>query len=197
MTEVMLPLPQPIAAARNARSTVLLSSVAAVTAKGLEARYFGALAPQFHETMRGALAGVWLPFDVAIAHYRACDALGLTAEQQADMGRAVEQRIRGTLLGTAVRMAKGAGVTPWLVLPQLQRFWERAFDGGGLTVIKSGPKDARIDVVRFPLNDIAYFRHSLRGVCCGIVDLFCTRAWMQERPGIRPAGGSSFRIQWA
>jgi hypothetical protein len=197
VSEVILPLPATVHPPRNVRSTLLLSSVAEVTGRGYAEPYFAALPREYHDIIRSTLAGVWLPFDVAIAHYKACDALGLSPDAQTQLGRAVEVRTRATLLGTAVRMAKGVGVTPWSVLPQLQRFWDRGFDGGGIVVTKSGPKDALVDIVRFPLNDIPYFRNSLRGMCSGILDLFCSKSWTLHRPGTRAPGSVSFHVQWA
>jgi hypothetical protein len=63
-----------------------------------------------------AIAGLWLPIDAGLAHYRACDALGLSTLEQVAIGREVGDRIHGTFLGTMVRAARGAGVTPWVAL---------------------------------------------------------------------------------
>ena len=101
------------------------------------------------------------------------------------------------MFGTVLRLAKGAGVTPWTVLPHLQRFWERGYDGGGLSVWRLGPKEARIELAQCSLAEVRYFRNALRGLFSSVVQLFCTRAYLQEAPGTRPRGGFAVRAQWA
>jgi hypothetical protein len=95
-----------------------------------------------------------------------------------------------------VGLARGAGVTPWQVLPLLQRMWDRGCDGGGIMVVRTGPKDAHIDVVQCDLFAYAHMRNGLRGLVAAIMELFCTRAYVTER---RPCGAASvyYRVQWA
>jgi hypothetical protein len=195
--EAVLPLALEVSVARHFRSTVLLSSVAAVRAAGHGDAYSAALPREFHDTIFHAIAGVWLPMDVALAHYAALDSLHLTPDEATALGRSTEERTRGTLLGTAVRLAKEAGVTPWTVFPLFQRFWERGFDGGGIAVYKLGPKEVRLDCVKVPCNESPYFRSALRGLIWSMLDLFCTRCWIHERAANRAPQSSSYRAQWA
>jgi hypothetical protein len=58
------------------------------------------------------VAGVWIPLEAAMVHYRALDSLLLSTEVQMRLGGATFERIRGTLLGTMLRFANDAGVTP-------------------------------------------------------------------------------------
>ena len=135
--------------------------------------------------------------ETTLAHYAACDALALTREQQVANGRAVFEKTRGTLLGTIVRMAKEAGVTPWTIFPYFQRFWERGYDGGGVTIVKSGPKEVRIELTQFPLFESPYYRNALRGLLTGVFELFCTKAYIVDCPGTRPRWTMAVRVQWA
>ena len=195
--EVVLALPPLVHPIRHVRSTVILSSVAAVRAAGLEARYLAALAREHHDVVLGAVAGSWVPIDIGTAHYTALDELALSNEMQLDIGRATGNGANLTLIGTGIRMAKSVGVTPWSVLPSFQRFWERGFDGGALGIYRLGPKEARIDVARASLCDIRYFRTALRGLCMSILNLFCAKTYMHERLGPRVPETASYRIQWA
>jgi hypothetical protein len=194
--EVILALPESFEPVRHVRSTLLISSVASICAAGYENAYFGVLPTHLHPVVRNAVAGAWLPIDVAMAHYEACGNLGLSRDAIVRIGRSIGERVQGTLLGTAVRMAKEVGVSPWTVMPQFQRFWSRAYDGGALAVYKIGPKEARIEAQKVAPLDTPYFRTAICGLAAGVLELFCTRAYMHERPGPRAPGTGAFRIQW-
>jgi hypothetical protein len=194
--EVLMALPSSVAPLSAVRSTLLLSSLAAMTERGYDGSYFAALPPEHHETVRSAVVGAWLPVDVAIAHYTACSGLGLTHEAIVRIGRSVGEKVQGTLLGTAVRAAKEMGVSPLTVIPQFPRFWARAFQGGGCCATRIGPKEVRIEAHKTPLIDIPYHRSALCGLVIAVLEPFCTRAYMSERPGGRAPGSAAFRIQW-
>jgi hypothetical protein len=196
--EVVLSMPTPIVAARHIRSTVLLSSVAAVRSAGFGDAYMKALDPQHRSFIEGSVVGMWVPMETAVAHYRACDSLGMSNDTAVSLGRSVFDRTAGTLLGTVVKLSKASGVTPWTILPLFQRFWGRGFDGGGIAVYKLGPKDAQIDAVAIPVNDVRYFRHALRGLVMGVLDMFSAKTYVRELVGIkRDDGAAHLRVQWA
>ena len=115
---------------------------------------------------------------------------------EVQLGGATFERVRGTLLGTMLRMANGAGVTPWTLLPQLQRFWNRAYDGAGIQVVRLGLKDAQVDLIQCPFADTHYHRNALRGVVRQLLRLFCRQAYVQEPKGHRAPGSVSLRAQW-
>jgi hypothetical protein len=178
------------------RSTLLLGSIGALRAAGHFDSYAAALAEEHREELLHAVAGTWIPVEIARSHYKACESLGLSPEGEAELGRAVFERTGDTMFGTMVRLAKGAGATPWTVFPQLQRFWERGYDGGGIRVLKLGPKEARIEVTQCGLTESRYFRNALRGLFGSVVQLFCGRAYVHELPG-RQTASMSVKAQWA
>jgi hypothetical protein len=194
--KVVLPLPAHILPARHARSTLIMASIGTVRQKNLFAEYERALPEQYKETLLGAIAATWVPIDAALAHYAACDSLGLSPEQQVTSGRSTFDGARGTLLGTAVRMARGAGITPWSALPLLQRFWDRGFDGGAVSAVRTGPNDAHVSLVQCAVVASPYFRNGLRGLLAAIIELSCSRAYVTERRRAT-ATSLSFRVQWA
>jgi len=196
--DIILPLPATFGPVKRVRSTLLISSCAALRERGSLPAYLAALPPEYHAPIVEAVAGVWIPIEVAQAHYNACGTLGLTQDVQVVMGRQVGARMHGTLLGTVVRMAKEAGVSPWTVLPQFQRFWMRAFDGGAFYAEKLGPKEVHLEVQKVPLVDCTYFRVGLSGLIMGVLDLFCQKSYVQERGARKRTPGSAiFRVQWA
>ena len=194
--EVLLAFPADVGPVRHVRSTLLLGSLAALEEAGHIDAWSAVIAPDAREQLQHAVAGVWLDVDLALTHYRACERLALSSETQAELGAATFGRLRGTLLGTMLRMAQGSGATPWTVLPHLQRFWNRAYDGGGIRVVRLGPKDAQLDLIECAFADTRYYRNALRGLVRGVLELFSRKAYVHERVGRRAAGALSLHGQW-
>ncbi|HEY1694884.1 MAG TPA: hypothetical protein VGG39_22090 [Polyangiaceae bacterium] len=196
MADVVLAFPANATATRAVRSTLLLSSIASLRDAGYYEAYCRGLDDEHRDTILQVVAGVWLPLETGLAHYRAGDSLRLSGDAVAKLGAATFARVQGTLLGTVLRMANGAGVTPWTVMPHLQRFWDRAYRGGVLQVTRMGPKDARLEIARSSLTDSHYFRHAIRGLTASVCSLFCQKVFVQEAPGQRPPGTMALHAQW-
>jgi hypothetical protein len=193
--EVILPFPDRIEPVRELRTTVIVGSLGVLRTTGRFDDYVSHLPPEVRELLIHTVAGAWIPMDLALIHYAACDALALPPDQIAANGRAVFDKTSGTLLGTTVRMAREVGATPWTVLPHLQRFWDRAYRGGALRVVKTGPKEARGEVIQARMCDSVYYRHALRGLLNGVLEMFCQKAYVSLSPERRPAA-VSYRMQW-
>jgi len=182
--EVILPFPAPegsLGEATEVRSTLIASSIASLRKHLLYDRYESLLPPEHREIVLSTVAGVWLPMDVARAHYEACELLGLSMHEQVGIGMEVSAKIHETFLGTVLRMAKQAGVTPWVLLSRGHQMYSRLFrGGGGIRVIQWGPKEARADIRGVPLFAIPYFRNAARGIYHAAVSLFCMQAYVQE-----------------
>jgi hypothetical protein len=196
MAEVVLPFPKQAVATRAVRSTVLLGSIATLREAGHFEPWRAALDPAQRDVLLEAVAGIWLPLETALAYYRACDSLGLSSDAVAKLGGATFARIQGTLLGTVLRMANSAGVTPWTILPQLQRFWDRAYQGGAIQITRQGPKDAHLAVARCALVESHFYRNALRGLTQSVLSLFCHKVYVQEPAGARPEGTLHLHAQW-
>jgi len=94
-------------------------------------------------------------------------------------------------------MAQGAGVTPWTVLAQTPRLWTATCDDGGVAVARLGPKEARLEIVGFPLAAIRYNRVTMRGIVLGVVELFCKKAYAKDIPALYSARTLGIRLSWA
>ena len=193
--ELLVPFPSPLRPIRHARSTVLVGSIAVLRAGDRWDAYLKALPSVHEEVLLHAVAATWISIDAAVAHYQTCDTLGFTPEQESTNGRGVYDHAGGTIFGTVTKMARGVGVTPWTLFTQLQRFWARGYDGGGVSVRKLGPKEARIDVGESPLAESRYYRNALRGLVTAAAEMFCTKAYARELP--RARASVSYRVQWA
>lgn len=181
------------------RSTIILSSIASIRAAGYFDAYRASLSAEHAPAVLDCVAGTWVALAAARAHYDACEALGLAPSVQYEIGVGTGKRAQGTLLGTTARLAKNvAGATPWTLIAYVGRFWSRAFLGSGIRVVKTGPKDARLEVVRHPLiQSVPYYRHSFRGFCTSLFEMFCLKMWFREQR-VRPEDAvATFRAQWA
>ncbi len=179
---------------KRVRSTLLLSSLSSLRSRGLLERYLERLPRELHEPILGAVAGTWVDIDMAAAHYRACDALGLSVAEQVAMGGSVGDAVNGTFLRTVFHIARTAGVTPWVALKQYTKLWERVFDGGDVEVDRLGPKEALVQMYGLPLFSIPYIRVALRGMHQTGFMLFCTKCYMTDLGST--ATSHAYRAAW-
>ncbi len=140
---------------------------------------------------------MWLPADIAETHYAACEQLGLDAPAQIALGAEVAERVHGTILSIAVKMAHEAGATPWTVLGQFGRLWGHIWVGGGVGVYKLGPKEARLEIVGWPCAKFTYCRNGILGVTQGLIQLFCRKVYVREVPRLCTSTSLGYRIAWA
>jgi hypothetical protein len=152
------------------RSTVLQSSIASLRQRGHFARWLTLVDPSHRETIVESLAPSWMPIEVAMAHYAACEALELPSSEQVAMGEAVGDRIQGSFLTTLMKSARAAGYNPLVLLGQFDRLYSRLFQGGSVQLTQTGPKDAEIEVRGLQTTRFPYFRVAFTGVVrAGIV----------------------------
>jgi len=197
--EVIIPFATPrdkLSPTTAVRSTLVASSLNRVREHGHLEAYTALLDPQWHDVIFHAVAGVWLPIAAGLAHYRACDDLNLPAAEQLDIGREVGDRIQGTFLGSMVRAAKGVGVTPWGAMAYSGRLYSRLFDGGGISVTKVGPKEARVEIAQNVLTGVGYFRSGLRGLYQVAIELFCAKAYVVDAARATSHDSCTMKISW-
>lgn len=185
--EIVVPFPRPpdaLGTATRVRSTLLVSSLQSLRRRNREGDYLALLPREHHGTVLTLVTGDWIPMPLAEAHYLACQGLGFERPELVAIGREVGNRIEGSFLATMVRMAGSVGASPWLALARVNRLYNRLFDGGGgVSVSRRGPKDARLRFVGMPLARIPYYRGALAGVVEIGLQLFCTKAYVTDAPG--------------
>jgi hypothetical protein len=146
------------------RSTLVRSSIRTVEQRGFLPAYMGHLPADVREMVLDVVPGNWVEIDVALAHYRAIDKLGLSVSEQLSMGGAVGNNVQGLLVGTLMRLARGVGLTPWSGVGQYVRIWDRLFLGGDLEVEKASEKEAIVTMHGLRLFSVPYFRVAIRGL---------------------------------
>jgi len=197
--EVIVPFAverQKIQPATLVKSFLLMSSVRALREEGFYDRYVSLLPKEHHAAVLNIAASTWLPVQHAVAHYEACNRLEMTAPQMLEMGLRVSKHAQGTFIKTIVSFVTSAGATPWTMLAQGRKMWERAWIGSGITIIKVGPKEARIEVHGFPLCALRYNRITMHGILSAFIELFCTASYVKEVSSITSARRIAYRVSW-
>jgi hypothetical protein len=164
MQEVLIQHALPIRAARSIRSTVLQSSLASLRARGHFAAWNAVMDPLHRTAVVESLAPSWMPIEIAVAHYQACEAIGLPLSEQVAMGEAVGDRIQGTFLATLMKSARASGLSPLILFKQFDRLFGRLFEGGSIQLTQTGPKDLEVEIAGLPLSRFPYFRTAFTGV---------------------------------
>src|SRR5262249_54109098 len=130
-------------------------------------------------------------------HYRACWRLGLSKAEIYERSLEVTHRVHQSALAYAVRLARGAGVSPWVIYAQLDRLWDRVWQGGGVSVTKHGPKDAVIEIAKWPAAREPYCRAAMPAVVSAVSELFCRRAYVTDVSPDPTADSIQLRSSWA
>jgi hypothetical protein len=162
------------------RGTLIASSILSLRAHGYYERYVDRLPDEHRDRVLTAIAAEWLGVDVAMAHYEACEALDLAAHVQRTIGEEVGDRAQKTFFGFLIRSAHTAGVTPWTAFGYVHRARERMYQGGDASVVKVGPKEARVTCVGLPFLRIPYFRHGFIGAQAAGLRLFTSKVYVRE-----------------
>ncbi len=173
--DIVCPFPEPIerlGELSHVRATLLASSLQTLRTRGHFERYAALLDPTQRDAVLNSVALEWLPVAPVFAHYAACDRLQLSVDEQIAMGRDVSRRTHETFLGMLVKVARGVGVTPWIVMPKINSLYQRVFRGGGTQITRIGAKTAKVEMVGLTLLGIPYFRHALLGMYEAGVGLF-------------------------
>ena len=141
------------------RGTLLVNSLDNLRALGLYDRNLALLPKTHRDVIPYTLAASWIPIDIALAHYETCEALGLDQHQLKQMGEMMAKRVADTFLGTVLRASRNAGVEGlWLALKQNHRLLGRMYQGGGMSVLKTGPKDLILENTGLPIVTCRYWR---------------------------------------
>jgi hypothetical protein len=194
---VIVPLPASMEPMREVRTTLLSASLLAIRESGHGDAYFANLDPVHADAMRSIIAGQWAPAELGMAHYSACDRLGLSVQQQFDMGHHVHQRVQQSVLGTLMRLAKESGASPWTVLGNVGRLFTRMINGSGIGVWEMGPKDARLEVHECALARYAYCRHAWRGIIAALAEPVARRVYVTDLRDKCTDARFAAQISWA
>jgi hypothetical protein len=176
------------------RGSLLASSLQTLRERGLYERYVPHLVNAQRDDILYCVAASWLPVELAMAHYAACDAMQLTDQELEAVGGDVSRRIMGTFVATLVRSARHVTTPTSIPLRQYPRLWERLLMGGGCRVYLTGPKDARIESYGVPMFKYKYFRTAYVGTLRGAGLMF--RSAMHARVKRATDDALTVEINW-
>ncbi len=146
------------------RSTLLRSSLELLRARGYYDRYLEVLDRRHRDAIVGLVAPMWLPVDLALAHYAACDAMNLSVAERVALGEAVGDRVHGSFTKALIQGARAVGVTPFTLFTRFDSLWARLFQGGSAEVTKLGPKDLSVELLQARVPRFAYCRTAITGI---------------------------------
>ena len=172
------------------RGSLIVSSLETLRELDLFERYLGCLPADQHDAVLYILASSWVPIELAMTHYAACEAMQLSEAELEAIGRHVSKRIMGTFLATLVKSAHALIAPDRVPLRQYPKLWQRLLRGGGCAVSVLGLKDARIESRGIPMFRFRYFRVGYTGLIKGAGSVF--QAKFQAR--IRHATDNSLTI---
>jgi hypothetical protein len=168
------------AAVTHMRGMLLVKSVENLRKAGLFERYAVNLTPKLREQIEFTLAASWVSVDICEAHYAACDRLALSESEIERLGEMMGEDIGGTMMSVIIKTTRGAGVeSTWAALKQCGRFWDRAYQGGGVTLLQAGPKDSVMEFHGLPLAKSRHWRMGSRAFWLGLSRLTARTAYVK------------------
>lgn len=182
--------------ATKVRGTVILGSLRGLRAHGCIERYMAALDPRHHATVDSVIAATWLPVEFALAHYDACQSLGLDRQTTEDIGAESGRFINETVLTVVAKLTTQSGVSPWFVLGYANKLASRTWVGSSLALWKLGPKEARLEWIQQPVARVPYFRTAFGAFTGAICKLFAPTVYVREIPRRTRETEMSYRISW-
>lgn len=188
--------PGEVPLATQVRGTVLLGSLRSLRARALGDRYLALLEPGHREVIASLTAATWLPVEVALAHYRACEALELDRDTIEAIGRESGLFVNQTVRSIVSGISREVGVTPWFALGNAQKFRARTWVGGSIAVYKLGPKDARFEWIQFPIAHIPYVRVALGAFAGAIGGLFARSMFVRDLQPHARGSTLNYRLSW-
>ncbi|HEY2517254.1 MAG TPA: hypothetical protein VGI39_40555 [Polyangiaceae bacterium] len=198
--ELFVPFPDSMRTAPETtavRSTTIIVSRQGIEDRGHFGEYKKHLPADSEAELEAAVAGIWLPIQLAIDHYVACDRLQLGVLAERELGGLAVRKLGDTVMGTITKGFGSAGIVSlWDVLRRYSLFFSANFRGGGSRVWKVGPKDAILEICGFPLARVPYLRHAYGGLLSEGARFLVTTSHVAEVPRLCTPTTLGFRVSW-
>jgi hypothetical protein len=184
--------------ASEIRGTMLSTSLGLVREQDREQAYYALLPAHLHPFMRAVEPLAWIDMDTALVHYQVMNEIFPGKIEQIDNGRMIGERTFNGYVKTLLRaFAVGGQVDPSMLLRKLVQGMERSLRGGGaIAAYRTGPKDARAELVGYPLVSINYVRNAWLGVFEYLLALTSKRVFVREDPSFGRDQRIALLISW-
>jgi hypothetical protein len=197
MQEIFLPFRHAtLPIVTEVRSTIVVSAIQTLRARGIYERYLDSLPAPTRDRIVSLIAGIWVPIDLAVEHYRAMDRLGLETATIEAIGGEVADRVNKSVLSLAVTLSKQVGATPWRALSVAHKVNDINWRGGDIQVTKLGPKEARYEWAGQPCAAVPYFVTAFGGFLRSLASLFAVKVYTRLAPERSSLTSVSYRISW-
>jgi hypothetical protein len=197
MAEVFLPFRNsPVVAISEVRSTLIMAGIQAVRAQGLFGPYSESLSSGVREQIAGLAAGIWVPVEIAVAHYSAMDRLGIDQSVIEALGADVAARTWKHILAPVFARSKRIGPKPWEALSHAQETVQLNWRGGDVRIFKEKPTQALYEWAGQPCADIPYFVTSFGSFMRELLKLFSSRAYQHVVPERCSSTTIALRLVW-
>jgi len=160
----------------EARSTLIISGIQSLRSQGLYEQYVERVSPKLRQEMMSLVAGLWVPWELALEHYQTMDRLGLPKSTIEAIGAEVADRISKTTLGRMPALTKRDDVTPWTLLLMAHRNLDTNWRGSDVMITKEGPQEAICIWAGQPCASVPYFVTSWAAFMKSLVSNHCARA---------------------
>lgn len=141
---------------RAVRRMLVQSSIAELKLAGLYERYRAQVDPSSLRQIEDQIGPGWLALELAMAHYRGCDAIGIDDDQLEQLGATADEKLARTL--TVTSTSGESAPSAWSLVGAFARLGKRIYDGGSIQYVKLGPKQLYIENIGNPLFSIHYYR---------------------------------------
>lgn len=183
------------AVATAVRGTLVISALEGLRAQRALEPLLTELPSALHEELLSASPLRWVPMAQLVELCLAVDRLRLTDRQLAEIGGAAASSIAATVLSTILRTA---GASPWTIVSNVDRLWDRFYEGGGITVMRLGPKDACIELSGMPHAVTRYCRATTQAFFQALTAKLARSVQaMPTRPRTVSPLSFAFTLSWA
>lgn len=186
----------PVKPVTETRSTFIVAGMQMLRAHDLFPRYMEALAPEWRERLLGLVAGMWIPVEVALEHYRTADRLDIDGPTIDAIGTEVAQRTFKNALSPAFKRLKRTDITPWDIFALSHENNETNWRGGDRQITREGPRQALYEWAGQPCASVPYFNKTFAAFLRALVNTKCSQAYQHLVPQRCSATHLCVRITW-
>jgi hypothetical protein len=146
------------------RRMLVHSSIAELGVLGVYDRYCENIQRGSLDRIKELIGPGWMPVELALEHYAACDKLQLRDDAIFQMGvRAGDKTGSALLVAGAQPRVEMKDRTPWPLLQAFARMGRRIYDGASAQYTKTGLNSLQIEYYGNPLFSFHYYRVAHRG----------------------------------
>ena len=198
--EPLTPVPasfEEVTRAYELRGSMYVSSLASVRDLGLLDAYLKLIPEEVQPRLLEVTPATWVPVELIMHHYRAMDRLFPDAEQQRKNGRQASEKTQSGYLKTIFRVARAAGhLDPAVAASKLPTAFSRLWNGGMPTAYRMGPKDVRIELLRYPIATVPYSARGWAGMFEAGLAPTAKRVYVRVDEGFRLEESLAFDVSW-